>query len=255
MLNYTLGVTSPMTTGPKVRQAQQRLNGRNVWRKDFHRGTVDGQFGEETGRSCIRAKAFLGYPTAELKATYGPYLDGFLSGELQLPDEFLIRQAARAKKAAQKAPREKALARALTQVGTTESPRGSNRQKFGDWYGMNGVPWCAIFVTWAYAGTGTISFKKGSRYAYVPYIVADARAGRYGLQTVREPLPGDVVCYDWDGGVADHVGLFEKWVDRGRGTFKAVEGNTAVGNDSNGGEVMRRERHYSQVEAFVRAGR
>jgi hypothetical protein len=38
-------------------------------------------------------------------------------------------------------------------------------------------------------------------------------------------------------------------------SFQAIEGNTGMGNDSNGGEVMRRQRLVSQVVAFVRVGR
>ena len=35
----------------------------------------------------------------------------------------------------------------------------------------------------------------------------------------------------------------------------AIEGNTAVGNDCNGGEVMRRLRYVSQVDGFGRVKR
>ena len=35
-------------------------------------------------------------------------------------------------------------------------------------------------------------------------------------------------------------------------TLEKVEGNTAVGNDSNGGEVMRRLRYISNVNGFGR---
>ena len=52
---------------------------------------------------------------------------------------------------------------------------------------------------------------------------------------------------------SDHVGLFDHWVNKSAGTFATIEGNTAVGNDSNGGEVMRRERSMSQVSCFMRA--
>jgi hypothetical protein len=72
------------------------------------------------------------------------------------------------------------------------------------------------------------------------------------MAVTSNPLPGDLVCYDWEGnGVADHVGLFEAWTDKSAGKFTAIEGNTAVGNDSNGGKVMRRDRTRSNVQAFV----
>jgi hypothetical protein len=113
--------------------------------------------------------------------------------------------------------RQAALERAVTQLGVTEAPPDSNHVKYTDWYGMAG-PWCAMFATWCYElaaadqGRDSPAFARGSRYAYVPYIVGDARALRYGLETVGEPIAGDLVCYDWSGDtVHDHVGIFEKW--------------------------------------------
>lgn len=255
-INYTLGVTSPVVVDPRVKRAQKILNGGNVLGVDYLRGPVDGQFGEATGRACIRAKYLLGYPDKELAPTYGPHLDDFLHG-LQLPTTVMMNVAARRERKAAKTPlRKKALAEFLTHVGLKESPPGSNRQMFGVWYGMNGVPWCAITVTYCYVKAGSKSFVKGSRYSYVPYIVADARAGRNGLQVTKDPRPGDVVTFNWDGGVADHVGLFQHWLPGAEGSeFLSVEANTSVGNDSNGGEVMERHRTIGTVECFVRVGR
>lgn len=48
---------------------------------------------------------------------------------------------------------EMVIATALTEVGTKESPAGSNKQKYGAWIGANGVPWCAAFVCWCFAHT------------------------------------------------------------------------------------------------------
>jgi hypothetical protein len=155
-----------------------------------------------------------------------------------------------------------ALARAVGELGTTESPSGSNLNPYGAWYGVNGEPWCAMFVTWSFEtgaasiGKDSPSFVRGSRYAYCPYIVADARAGRYGLRTVEasDVIPGDVVVYDWSGGadgVYDHVGIFEKWVDVGS-TFYAIEGNTSATDNSNGGAVQRRTRAVGGGVVFVR---
>ena len=132
---------------------------------------------------------------------------------------------------------------AVGELGTKESPPNSNVVKYSKWYGITG-PWCAMFVSWV-AWKSDIEF----HYAYVPYVVADARAKRNGLRVTSDPQPGDIVCYDWDGGVADHIGIFEKW--HADGTFSAIEGNTSLSNNSNGGEVMRRKRYRNQVEAFV----
>jgi hypothetical protein len=93
---------------------------------------------------------------------------------------------------------------------------------------------------------------KGARYAYVPYIVNDARLGKNGLSITSSPKRGDLVCYDWSrDGEYDHIGVFEGWTS-GR-VFEAIEGNTSLSDNSNGGEVMRRERDAgSQATIFVR---
>ena len=142
--------------------------------------------------------------------------------------------------------RDKALAKAKNQIGVKESPYGSNDVKYTDWYGMIG-PWCAMFCTWCFElsaqdlGKDSPSFVRGSYYAYVPYILSDAKAGRRGLSITGDPKPGDLALYDWErDGEFDHIGIFEKWV--GGRTFNAIEGNTSTSSNSNGGEVMRRQR-------------
>jgi hypothetical protein len=149
--------------------------------------------------------------------------------------------------------RQQALDKAIGELGLTESPPNSNHTPYGAWYGVDYQPWCAIFCTWCFEMCGdSPSFVRGQRYAYVPYIVGDARAGRYGLVTTDDPIPGDLVCYDWGWDtVYDHVGIFERWT--GSGVFDAIEGNTSYSDNSNGGEVMRRNRSRSgQGTVFVR---
>ena len=151
-------------------------------------------------------------------------------------------------------PGRKALAEALRHVGVRESPPGSNRTTFGRWYGVDGVPWCAIFASYCFdVGAGVVLCRGwrgagvGPRgVAYVPTLSAWLRAtGR----EVCEAQPGDLVVFDWDGGLPDHVGI----VIRAHGDrIDTVEGNTAVGNDSDGGEVMRRTRALEQVAVFGR---
>lgn len=151
-------------------------------------------------------------------------------------------------------PGRRALAEALRHVGVRESPPGSNRTMFGRWFGTDGVPWCAIFASYCYdVGAGVVLCRSwhgagvGPRgVAYVPTLAAWLKAtGR----AVESPAPGDLAIFDWDGGLPDHVGL----VVRVRSAeLDTVEGNTAVGNDSDGGEVMRRSRRVAQVAVFGR---
>jgi len=153
-----------------------------------------------------------------------------------------------------KTTRERALDGSQKHIGYAESPSGSNQTKFGSWYGMDGQPWCAMFCTYCFeqeAG-GSPSFHKGSLYAYVPYVVQDARSQRNGLMVVNSPIPGDLVCFDWAyDGTFDHIGIFEAWTS---GTyFNCIEGNTSTSDNSNGGQVMRRQRNVNgQSTVFVR---
>jgi hypothetical protein len=79
-------------------------------------------------------------------------------------------------------------------------------------------------------------------------------------KVVGRPFKGDIVSFDWDGpgNWFDHVGIVVKvlavrW--RGKrfvGWIKTIEGNTAVGNDSNGGKVMYRWRWCTMATQFAR---
>jgi hypothetical protein len=149
--------------------------------------------------------------------------------------------------------REKALDGAIKWLGYTENPPGSNRTQFGAWYGVDGQPWCAMAVTYWFqveAG-GSPTFQRGSRYAYVPYVVADAAQARNGLTITSTPQPGDLVAYDWErDGTFDHIGIFEAGTAT---SWTSIEGNTSTSNNSNGGSVMRRQRSTAgQTTTFIR---
>ena len=151
-------------------------------------------------------------------------------------------------------PGRRALAEALRHVGVRESPPGSNRTMFGRWFGADGVPWCAIFASYCFdVGAGVVLCRgwhgagTGPRgVAYVPTLAAWLRAKRW---EVERPQPGDLAIFDWDGGLPDHVGIVVRCDLHG---ITTVEGNTSVGNDSDGGEVMRRGRRPSDVALFGR---
>jgi peptidoglycan hydrolase-like protein with peptidoglycan-binding domain len=245
----TYKLTSPAMRGKEVRRAQGRLAGANIFKENYKPGKGDGVFGEQTAGAAYRAKYWLGYPTKELRRTYGPTLEAYLSGKAKLSTAYNNRRRARKKAKAQVPLGTRALREAIKHLDKKESPAGSNRISFSTWYGIIG-PWCAMFCTFNYVKVGSKAFAKGSRYAYVPYIVSAARLGGRGLAITSNPKPGDLVCFDWEhNGVSDHVGLFEKWMSGGN--FSCIEGNTSTSNDSNGGEVMRRTRNRSQVQAFV----
>lgn len=256
----TFELTSPHMHHPLVRTVQKRLHGWGQSKfESFHPGPITGKFNEETAAACHRARYFLGYPRKELYRKYNQKLDAFITKRRALPPLYRLRRHRRLQKA--RAPdaaqiRVKALKIAKTQVGVKESPPGSNQVKYASVYGVAG-PWCAMFVTWCFIHAGSkTAFRYGSRFAFVPAVVSAARSGSFGLRTIRwaDVRPGDLVCYDWEGnGVADHIGIFEGRTSST--SFTAIEGNTALNNDSNGGEVMRRGRFVNQVQAFVRMER
>lgn len=64
------------------------------------------------------------------------------------------------------------------------------------------------------------------------------------------PHRGWISFYDWSGGhkKRDHVGIVESV--NSDGSIIAIEGNTAVGNDSNGGEVMERNRSRTYITGY-----
>jgi len=232
-----------LTHGPSVDRAQRILTNRG-----YFVGIIDGVFGEITGRACVDAKYALGYAAKNVKPSYGTDLEAFLCGKKPTP-AMRIRANQRKKKitlgnAALKVARE--------YVGVKENPPGSNKVLFSEWYGIVG-PWCAMFVTYCMVQAGSKTFSKGTRYAYCPYILTDAKQNR-GMTVVQpdDARSGDIVLYSWNhDNVANHVGLVTTPPNGGI-SFLALEGNTGVGADSDGGEVMVRQRHIKDVIAFVR---
>ena len=122
--------------------------------------------------------------------------------------------------------------------------------KYGRWYaaltdcsyfGMSGVPFCAMWTSWVFDQAGAKCV--GVPGAYCPTMLATARAAGK-VVAAKDAAPGDVVFFDWNGdGTTDHVGI----VEANAGTYlQTIEGNT--GN----GQVLRRTRAYSTVAGVVR---
>ncbi len=154
-----------------------------------------------------------------------------------------------------------ALLQAISFIGTKESPPNSNHGPRIDLWCKRcvgvagGFPWCAAFIWCMFDNAGLKLVIRNP--ALVQGWVTWARVNKY---TVNRPLRGDVVCYDWNSdGTRDHVGIVERvlalrWTKDGKfiGWIRAIEGNTSLGNDSNGGEVMRRWRWVNDFTVFIR---
>ena len=126
---------------------------------------------------------------------------------------------------------------ARSEIGTTEVP--TNQQKFGEWWGVNGVPWCAQFVSYCFYNVGLPLPATNSKG------FAACEAGRLWFRSKdsfkNKPEKGDVVFYHFSEGHAgaNHVGIVEAVASS---TITTVEGNTSGASNSNGGQVMRRTR-------------
>ena len=138
---------------------------------------------------------------------------------------------------------EKVLAIAQAELGTKESPANSNRTKYGRWYGLDGQPWCMMFVMWCFHRAG---MPLPCRTASCSALLAWYRKNKPAA-VVKAPAAGDVIIYNFG-----HTGIVESVQGS---TITAVEGNTspgAAGSQSNGGMVCRRTRKASLAAAYIR---
>ena len=136
-------------------------------------------------------------------------------------------------------------------IGVTEKPPGSNTgptpiDECQREFGYHGVAWCGCFVGWILrrvAGMTAI----GAWIAYTPSIKTNAEAGHNGWRAVPQSAAEfmDVLVFDWKPGTgADHTGFFVRWIDKSRGIFESIEGNTSFddyGSQSDGGAVAERK--------------
>lgn len=219
-MKRTLILTTPMMTGDDVVFAQRLLK-----RHGHYTGDLDGEFGILSSQACHDAQSRLGY--ARPRRAFATPLEKFLSGKSEPTAAMKKRGLQRMREEAGRTRlRSRALAEMKKLIGTTEDPPGSNRTIVGAFYGVQDE-WCAMTVTMAYVKAGSTGFARGSRWSYVPYIVAAARAGEHGLSVTADPQPGDLVCYDLDGSNfatgKNHIGIYLERT--GPTTFRTIEGN------------------------------
>jgi hypothetical protein len=261
-----LFVTSPMLAGADVLVVQKALVAAG-----YRPGALDGSYGPATEHAVRIFQAVHGLT---VDGAVGPKTRALLLGTPRHP----------AKPTAPPKPGKTSvgylsLAEMIRHLGVKESPFGSNRQMFGIWFGVNGVPWCAESVSYATKigagyelcqGVHGAGVKAGKGCAYVPTIEGWLRATGMWIGRVLPVEDGLVECFNWNGGDPDHVGLsataatlrllapkalaaaIEHFGPLGNGDFWSVEGNTGIGNDSNGGEQMLRKRNIAQVDGFGR---
>lgn len=87
-----LGLTNPHLTGPDVKQAQQLLTTNPYG--NFQPGAIDGEYGPATAAATKEAKWELGFPDKACTTTFGPGIEGLLSGK-PLPPSYAARRKQR----------------------------------------------------------------------------------------------------------------------------------------------------------------
>lgn len=151
----------------------------------------------------------------------------------------------------------KALVRvARAEIGKRESPAGSNRVKYGVWYGLNGTPWCAMFVSWVYAQAAQqvgcenplAGLQSPKGFARCTSTYNAAKRMRIIVDPHEPLMPGDVLIWaksrsrllseltraDGHTGIVTFV--------HGDGMFDVVEGNTD-GTFSRTGGIVQEHTH------------
>lgn len=239
-LTRTLHVVSPLLRGQDVLALQHALQ-----TLGYAPGPLDGAYGVATA-SAVRA----------FQGDYGLDVDGICGPQTAAA----LERARPGKRGAAfgSATGRRALAEAISHIGLVERP--VNLTPFGEWFGVDGVPWCNIFVSYCFRVGAQVTLCAGfdgagvhrKGCAYVPTTEAWLRATGQWVGRAT-PLPGDIAIFNWDtAGVPEHIGIVERAL--GGGKFQSIEGNTSLANDSNGGAVMRRVRLLSQVDGFGRIG-
>ena len=144
------------------------------------------------------------------------------------------------------------IAKAKSQVGTKENPSGSNKVKYNtEYYGRavsgSAYPWCCAFIWWLFkACNASDLFYGGKKTASCTTLMNYYKSkGQFS----KTPKVGSLVFFNWGKGTAaKHIGIVTKV---NSGSIVTIEGKTAIGNDSNGGEVMERTRYPSQILGYA----
>lgn len=149
---------------------------------------------------------------------------------------------------------EKVIAVAEAEVGRTEYPPNSNLTPYGQAYGLNGYPWCVMFLWDIFRRAGeAMSFYGGAKTASCSQLYR--WYNDMGLTVpVEEAQRGDIIFLNFEGKTEkDHVGLATRVMGAGR--VRTIEGNTTPGEEGsqdNGGSVAIKTRLAPQIVGVAR---
>jgi hypothetical protein len=131
---------------------------------------------------------------------------------------------------------------ATSQLGYHEGT--GNQTKYGAWYGLNGQPWCAMFVSWVFAKAGHRLPPLQSDKGYAGVRTAAEALRRRGLLRDR-PMVGDLYLHRGPTWQQDHTGIVVKVAKDG--DFWTIEGNK--------GDAVQRRFHRANEPSMFGFGR
>ncbi|MDD3231502.1 MAG: CHAP domain-containing protein, partial [Oscillospiraceae bacterium] len=106
--------------------------------------------------------------------------------------------------------------------------------KYARDFGMNGVAWCDLFVSWCLKKAGVPEQLSASVEQTMNHYKSEKR-------WTGNPARGDLIFYDWDrNGTGDHIGIVESVT---KGIVNTIEGNTSGPNGFEG--VFRKHRNLN----------
>lgn len=134
-----------------------------------------------------------------------------------------------------------------SQVGYREGPR-NNETKYGAWFGMNFVAWCAIFLSW-------ISFNSGLTYLGKPWRFASTISARNHAKKnhrwTATPTVGTFAMMAHSD-TTGHIGYVIALLRRGGALIVVtIEGNTNDQGAREGNGVWIRERYASSWDGYI----
>lgn len=138
-------------------------------------------------------------------------------------------------------------------IGTKESPENSNKQKFGEDFGVNGVAWCAIFVYFCFKHVkGGVPLENPAilggvqrSYMSTDYMMARMKAaGWKEIENASSLAKGDIIFWQFNtsGSDVNHVSICKTATSS---TITSLDGNSGDSSENDGGEVSIRKRSAS----------
>jgi len=149
----------------------------------------------------------------------------------------------------------KVLAIAKKEVDAAYKEGTNNKNKFGEWYKMDNVPWCAIFVSWCFDQAKSPAVKDvQTKQGFHNCDAGLAYFRKHGqLVDVKDAQPGDIVFFNLDGvsGTSEHVGII--YVNQHeQGQMICFEGNTGTSGSANGDGCYKKTRPLSKIAGVAR---